>query len=95
MVRQGIDVITVPELQSFGEGDPSQLVRATDMGRVFCTHDSDLVELASQGIKHSGIVLGQQDKHFIGTWVKFLQKMTEDYRPDEMFNMVVYVKILG
>ena len=92
LVRQGIDVVTVPQIRSFGEGDPSQLERSTDMGRVFCTNDSDLVDLASQGVEHAGIVVGQQEKHFIGTWVKFLKHMTEAYRPEEMINMVVYVK---
>lgn len=93
LVNQGIDVVTVPGIKSFGEGDPNQLERATDMGRVFCTNDSDLVDLASQGIEHVGIVFGQQEKHFIGTWVKFLRKLHEDYRPNELVNLVMYVTI--
>ncbi len=94
LVRQDIDVVTVPQIRTFGEGDPNQLERATNLGRVFCTHDSDLVDLASQGVEHAGIVFGQQEKHFTGTWVKFLKRMTVQYRPDEMVNMVVYVKTI-
>ncbi len=89
--RRGIDVITVPEVQSFGEDDLLQLHRAIRMGRVFCTNDSDLIEIASEGIEHKGIVFGQQEKHFIGTWVKFLIKLHEDFRPNELANLVTYV----
>jgi uncharacterized protein with PIN domain len=89
--RLGIDVITVTDVESFGEDDLIQLRRAIRMGRVFCTNDSDLIEIASEGIKHKGIVFGQQEKHFIGTWVKYLTKLHEDFRPDELVNLVSYV----
>ena len=90
--RRGIDVITVRDVESFGEDDLPQLHRAIRMGRVFCTNDSDLIEIASEGIEHTGIVFGQQEKHFIGTWVKYLIKM--HYRPDELVNHVEYVSII-
>ena len=91
--RHGIDVITVSKLESFGEDDTLQLNRAIRMGRVFCTNDSDLVDMASQGVEHCGIVFGQQEKHFIGTWVKFLRTLHNDFRPDELVNLVTYVSI--
>ncbi len=92
--RLGIDVKTVSDLLSFGESDLMQLQRATQMGRVFCTNDSDLIEIASQGVEHTGIVFGQQEKHFVGTWVKHLKMMAENYRPDELVNHVEYVSTL-
>ena len=91
---RGIDVCTVPDVESFGESDLLQLQRAIRTGCVFCTNDSDLVELAAQGIEHRGIVFGQQEKHFIGTWVNYLIKLHEDFRPDELANLVWYVSIL-
>jgi len=91
--RHGIDVLTVSKLKSFGEDDTDQLNRAIRMGRVFCTNDSDLVDMASQGIEHTGIIFGQQEKHFIGTWVKFLRALHSDFRPDELVNLVIYVSI--
>ena len=89
--RRGIDVITVRDVESFGDDDLQQLHCAIRMGRVFCTNDSDLIEIASEGIEHAGIVFGQQEKHFIGTWVKYLIKMHEDFRPDELVNLVTYL----
>ena len=80
--------LTVSKLESFGEDDTLQLNRAIRMGRVFCTNDSDLVDMASQGIKHTGIVFGQQEKHFIGTWVKFLMRLHEDFQRDEMLQIL-------
>ena len=91
LTRLGIDVVTARDVESFGESDPLQLQRSTEMGRVFCTNDSDLLDLASQGVQHMGIVFGQQEKHFIGIWVKQLNKLTEDYRAGEMVNHVVYL----
>ena len=91
--RHGIDVLTVSGLRSFGEDDTKQLNRAIRMGRVFCTNDSDLVDMASQGIEHRGIVFGQQEKHFIGAWVKFLHALHKDCRPDELVNLVMYLSI--
>ena len=89
--RRGIDVITVRDVESFGEDDLQQLHRAIRMGRVFCTNDSDLIEIASDSIEHAGILFGQQEKHFIGTWVKYPIKMHEDFRPDELVNLVTYL----
>ena len=89
--RRGIDVITVRDVESFGESDLQQLQRATRMGRVFCTNDSDLLEIASKGIEHAGIIFGQQEKHFIGSWVNQMEKTTEDFRSDELVNLVTFL----
>lgn len=67
LAGRGIDVLTVRDLRSFGESDMQQLNRAIQMGRVICTNDRHFIQLASAGIKHCGIVFGQQDKHYIGT----------------------------
>lgn len=62
------------------------------MGYVFCTHDSDLIELVLGGQAHAGIVFGQQHKHGIGTWVNFLELIYEVYNPEEMQNRIEYVR---
>jgi hypothetical protein len=36
------------------------------MNSILCTHDTDYLELAASGIKHAGIIFGQQHKHSIG-----------------------------
>ena len=74
-----------------GDEDLNHLQRATQMGRVLCTYDSDFVRLADEGVKHGGIVFGQQDRHSIGVRVKFLQLVYGVYSPEEMRDRVKYV----
>ncbi len=66
-------------------------MRATRMGFVLCTYDSDYIELASTGIEHAGIIKGDAEKHWIGEWVKGLELIHAVYTPDEMHNHVEYL----
>jgi predicted nuclease of predicted toxin-antitoxin system len=63
--RRGIDVVTARDLHQLGDDDANHLERATKMGRVLSTHDSDYIDLATAGTQHAGIIFGQQDKHTI------------------------------
>jgi predicted nuclease of predicted toxin-antitoxin system len=49
LILRGIDVVTVRSLELLGDEDENHLVRATSMGRVLCTHDTDYYELAKSG----------------------------------------------
>lgn len=89
--RRGIEVITVRELELLGDEDINHLERAAQMGYVLCTHDSDYVDIAAAGKEHVGIVFGQQHKHTIGDWVKFLELIYGVYSPHEMRNLVEYL----
>lgn len=91
LVRRGIDVLTVRDLRSFGESDTQQLNRAIQMGRVICTNDRHFIQLASAGIEHCGIVFGQQEKHYIGTWVRHLARMHEKFSSDDLLNHVEFL----
>ena len=91
LMRRGIDVLTVRDLQSFGESDTQQLNRAIRMGRVMWSNDRHFIQLASAGIEHCGIVFGQQDKHYIGTWVRHLERMHDEYGPDDLLNHVEFL----
>lgn len=90
--RRGIDAVTVRDLGLLGDEDINHLERATSLGRVLCTHDADYVDLATSGVKHAGIVFGQQHKHTIGDWVRFLELVHGVYDAEEMHNLVEYLK---
>lgn len=94
LTRRGIDAVTARGLNLLGEEDTNHLERATEMGRVLCTHDADYVQLASAGMQHAGIILGQQDQHSIGTWVTFLTRIHHERTSDDMRNTVEYVRPL-
>jgi hypothetical protein len=89
--RRSIEAITVRDLGLLGDSDINHLYRATEMESVLCTHDSDYVELASSGVGHSGIVFGQQHRHGIGDWVRFLELVHAAYEPGEMRNRIEYI----
>ncbi len=65
--------------------------RATNMGRILCTYDTDYIQLADSGIEHAGIVVGQPESHYIGEWVKWLALMHAVYTPAEMINRLEYL----
>ena len=94
LTRRGIDVVTARDLNQLGAEDINHLERATEAGRVLCTHDADFVDLATTGTLHAGIIFGQQDKHSIGVWVAFLARVHSEYSAEEMLNSVEYVKPL-
>jgi hypothetical protein len=89
--RRGIDAVTVRDLGLLGDSDYNHLGRATRLGYVFCTNDADFVELAKAGATHAGIVFGQQHKHGIGEWVRFLELLASVVDADEMQNRVEFV----
>lgn len=89
---RGIDAVTARDLGVLHDSDVNHLARATTMGYVLCTHDSDYVALAASGAQHAGIVLGQQGKHSIGDWVKGLELIYTVYNAEDMINVVEYLQ---
>ena len=88
--RRAIDAVTVRDLALLGDSDLNHLKRATEMNCVLCTHDVDYLELAIN-TKHNGIIFGQQHRHSIGDWVRFLELVHTVYSVDDMQNRVEYV----
>ncbi|HVO43170.1 MAG TPA: DUF5615 family PIN-like protein, partial [Aggregatilineales bacterium] len=63
--------MTARSLNLLGDEDQTHLERATSVGRVFCTNDTDFYHLASVGAEHAGIVIGQQDRHTTSVYCLF------------------------
>lgn len=89
--RRNIDALTTRELGLLGESDINHLKRAMDQGRVLCTHDTDYLNMAFEGIEHTGIIFGQQAKHGVGDWVRFLELVHGVYTSEEMKNRLEYI----
>ncbi|MBI5669642.1 MAG: DUF5615 family PIN-like protein [Chloroflexi bacterium] len=89
--RRGIEAVTARDLDTLSDSDVNHLKRASEMGCVLCTYDTDYVQLAVSGVEHSGIVLGQPESHWIGEWVKALELMHGVYTADDMLNRVEYL----
>lgn len=88
---RGIDAVTVRDLDLLGEEDVNHLQKATQQDRVLCTYDSDFLDIAASGIQHTGIVFGQQDNHYIGTWVNWLTLMHAVLTSEEMKNRIEFL----
>lgn len=89
--QRGIDAITVRDLDLLGEADEDHLKRATQLGRVLCTYDTDYSALAAADVAHAGIIIGQPEKHFIGEWVKALTLYHAVYKAADMHNKLEYL----
>jgi len=89
--RRGVDAATVRDLGFLGDTDANHLARATRLGYILCTNDADYIDLATTGIEHAGIIFGQQHKHSVGEWVRFLELLAAVLDPNEMRNRVEYV----
>jgi hypothetical protein len=91
MVRRGIDAVTVRELGLLGDSDLNHLRRASQMGRVLCTYDTDFLRLDAEGYEHAGILFGFHDRTTIGDWIRAADQLIASYSAEEMANQVLYV----
>lgn len=88
---RGIDAISVRDLNLLSDSDENHLRRAVAMERVLVTADADLLVMASEGVEHTGIVYGKQNRHSIGDWVTKLELICAVYDADDMKNHVEYL----
>ncbi|MFP4322892.1 MAG: DUF5615 family PIN-like protein [Anaerolineales bacterium] len=91
LAQRGLDVVTVRDLGLLGDSDENHLQRATQMGRVLCTYDSDFLRLAAEGMKHVGIVYAREHMTGIGDWVRSLEHLHNTRNADDMRNHIEYL----
>ena len=84
---EGIDIIR----GALGADDPEHLQRASGMGRIVCTEDDDFLALAASVNEHGGIIKGEQEKHSIGDWVRYLRLVHAACTAEELRNTVSFV----
>ncbi len=95
--RAGIDVLTAQEDGHASEDDPVVLDRATALGRVVFTKDSDfLVEAHHRqvnGVPFAGVVYAHQLGPSVGQCVQDLELLAGVYEPADMENRVEYLPL--
>ena len=87
----GLDVVSAHSLENLGDTDSDHFQRATQMGRVLCTYDTDFLVMASQGINHAGIVFAHQQKATIGGWLREIRALHARLSPEEVVQQVIYL----
>ena len=93
LTKDGIDIITVRDLETLGDSDLNHLQKATEMGRVLCTQDQDFLRMNADGIEHAGIAFGEQYSSTIGGWVKALRKLHSIKTAENMINHVEFLNV--
>jgi len=89
--RRGVDVLTALEANRCSLSDLEQLEYATQNERVMVTFDDDLLNLASMGIKHSGIAFCPASKYSIGEMIYALLLVYEILEPEELSDHIEFL----
>jgi predicted nuclease of predicted toxin-antitoxin system len=89
--RRGIDVQSTAEAGLLGASDTEHLRASHAEGRVFVTHDSDLLRLHEQGTPHAGIAFCEQGSRSVGQIVRGLILIYEALDADEMASQVEFL----
>lgn len=89
----GLDAVSAHSLEKLGDDDRSHLERATAMGRVLCTYDSDFLRLAVEGIEHAGIIFARQQKASIGGWVREIRALHVRLTAEAVSGRVIFLTL--
>ena len=91
MKQRGIDAVTVRDLGLRGDTDINHLRRASEMGRVLCTYDTDFLRLHASGHLHTGIAFGFHDRTTYGDWVRGLELICGVLSAEDMKNRIEFL----
>jgi hypothetical protein len=94
--NEGLDVRTALEEGSKGSSDIEQLRRATEQQRVMYTFNvRDYYQLhtsfLSQGERHAGIVLAQQQRFSNGEQLRGILRICAERTAEDMMNEIVFL----
>ena len=91
---RGIDVLVAREDGRSEEVDPSLLDRATELERMFYTHDVDFAIEGTrrnrEGISFYGVVYSHQNAN-VGRCIESLEIIAHASNREEMMNTVTYI----
>lgn len=87
-----IDVVSAHSLGTLGDDDLVHLQRATEMGRVLCTYDTDFLHLAASFLDHTGIIFARSDKTGIGDWVREIRQYHATKTAEELRGQILFLQ---
>lgn len=93
LVFHGIDAVSAHSLGQLGDKDVNHLKRATEMGRVLCTHDPDFLELAKALVDHAGIAFAPQYGATVGGMVRALRELHTRMSAEAIAGQVVFLSL--
>jgi hypothetical protein len=95
--RRGVDVLTAQEDSRSGVDDPILLDRATGLGRVLFTQDTDLLAEGTRrqrtGEAFAGVVYAHQVRVPMGRCIQDLELLAGASDPEELAGQVIYLPL--
>jgi predicted nuclease of predicted toxin-antitoxin system len=91
LLAGGLDVVSVHSLDKLGDKDPNHLKRASEMGRILRTYDTDFLQLAVEFIDHNGIIFAQASKSSIGGWVREIRALHARLTAEDAMGQVIFL----
>jgi len=92
LALEGLDVVSAHSLGKLGDTDPQHLQRATEMGRVLCTCDTDFLVMAQEGADYIAIVFGAMQSYTVGDWVRFIRRLHATENVEGVAGLVFFVE---
>ena len=94
---RGVDVLTAQEDRSATLEDPELLNRASELGRVLFSQDTDLLREAflrqQQEQPFAGVIFGEQRSLTIGRCIDDLELIAKVYDPADIANRVEFLPL--
>jgi predicted nuclease of predicted toxin-antitoxin system len=88
--RRGIDVVTAAEVQLLGAVDAEHLSRATSLGRVLVSADTDFLQLCASDTSSPGLIFIVPESP-VGPVVRAIDLIATALEPEEMTNRIEWV----
>ena len=93
--RRGVDVLTAQEDNAQRLPDPQLLDRATELGRLLFSEDSDLVVEAARrqqnGVPFATVIYGRQLDVSIGRCIADLEALSKSALPEDARGQVIFL----
>lgn len=94
---RSVDVLTVQEDDRSGVPDQELLDRATELGRLFFTRDTDLLQEGAlrqaSGLEFAGVVYAHPIRVSVGDVIRDLELIALASEPVEFQNVVTYLPL--
>jgi hypothetical protein len=94
---RGIDVLIASEDERAEAEDSELLDRATELGRVIFTMDSDFLDLAHEHQMNEesflGVIYAHQLRISIGACINDLEFLAQAGKPEDFINQVIYLPL--
>lgn len=95
--QRGIDVWTAQGDLPAGTDDPLVLNRATELGRVLFSQDTDLLREAARrqqyGEPFAGVIFAEQSVVPVGQCIQDLELITRAAQPEDLVNAVYFLPL--